>query len=109
MAESILQDLEELLECSLCMEICDNPKTLPCHHWYCKPCIVKLIEKSKQPNSFVCPTCRVEVPTPPEGAAGFPAAFFVNRFVEAVKVQRGLIGSPRVRHMATFCSNFTSQ
>ena len=50
--------LEELVTCTVCLELFKNPKMLPCHHTFCHDCIVKLFEHK---NELVCPECRAPV------------------------------------------------
>eukprot|EP00919_Chromeraceae_sp_WS-2016_P058382 GHVR01138820.1.p1 GENE.GHVR01138820.1~~GHVR01138820.1.p1 ORF type:complete len:323 (-),score=25.87 GHVR01138820.1:635-1603(-) len=79
------KEFEDILECMLCLERGQNPKILPCHHWYCAACIIQLIEKSKWPSRFFCPACRTEVQNPPGGAESFPPAFMIKKLDDAVR------------------------
>ena len=71
-----LQDLKDEITCPLCQEFFQDPKILPCFHYYCKRCVLQLAAR-EQP--FPCPECRGDTLLPPTGADGFPTAFFVNR------------------------------
>eukprot|EP00920_Eleutheroschizon_duboscqi_P040053 GHVT01095998.1.p1 GENE.GHVT01095998.1~~GHVT01095998.1.p1 ORF type:complete len:329 (-),score=11.72 GHVT01095998.1:648-1634(-) len=84
----IFKDLEDMLECGLCLEICNDPRTLTCHHWYCTSCIQQLIDTSDCPSKFNCPSCRTEIPQPAKGATHFPAAFFVNKIDEVIRIRK---------------------
>lgn len=86
MAESArLSALEDMLECPLCFEKSEEPKSLPCQHWFCASCVTRLIEQSSS-NEFQCPSCRAAVPIPPGTAArDFPVAFMVNRLNDALR------------------------
>ena len=37
-----LNELDEQLTCSVCLDKYTNPKTLPCHHSFCLDCIERL-------------------------------------------------------------------
>ena len=71
-----LQDLKDEITCPVCQEFFQDPKILPCFHYYCKRCVLQLAAR-EQP--FPCPECRGDTLLPPTGADGFPTAFFVNR------------------------------
>ena len=46
--KSIKAQVEEMLICSMCLDVLENPKTLNCLHSYCKECLAKL--KGKTPE-----------------------------------------------------------
>ena len=71
-----LQELKDEITCPVCQEFFQDPKILPCFHYYCKRCVLQLATR-EQP--FPCPECRGDTLLPPTGADGFPTAFFVNR------------------------------
>ena len=71
-----LQKLKDEATCPVCQEFFQDPKILPCFHYYCKRCVLQLAAR-EQP--FPCPECRGDTLLPPTGADGFPTAFFVNR------------------------------
>ncbi|XP_060607888.1 RING finger protein nhl-1-like [Ruditapes philippinarum] len=49
---------EEILTCSICIEIFENPKMFPCQHSFCKDCLLSIIENK---NKVSCPLCRKEI------------------------------------------------
>ena len=71
-----LQELKDEITCPICQEFFQDPKILPCFHYYCKQCVLQLAAR-EQP--FPCPECRGDTLLPPTGADGFPTAFFVHR------------------------------
>ena len=71
-----LQGLKDEITCPVCHEFFQDPKIIPCFHYYCKRCVLQLAAR-EQP--FPCPECRRDTLLPPTGADGFPTAFFVNR------------------------------
>lgn len=79
-----LEKLDELLECPLCLEMCEDPKTLPCHHWYCAPCLERVVRNLPPEGWFPCPNCRTDVQIPLGGVQNFPAAFIINKLSEAI-------------------------
>ena len=51
------QDLKSLLECLICLETFDDPRTLPCLHSFCKKCLEDFVE-GKHKDELNCPVCR---------------------------------------------------
>lgn len=71
---------EQQLTCSVCLEVYKEPKTLPCHHYFCRSCLEKVTPKIEDKKMFLaCPTCRslAELPEP-NGVAGLPGTFHIN-------------------------------
>ena len=89
--------LYEHLTCSVCLECYKDPRTLPCHHSFCRVCLDNVpapisdeeFEETGQPT-IMCPVCRNSVLLPPGGVKELPAAFLINNLLEiqkAVNVQ----------------------
>ncbi|VDD80815.1 unnamed protein product [Mesocestoides corti] len=51
---SLIEDIKNLLECSICKERFDDPRMLPCQHSFCHNCLRNLELR----NNLVCPICR---------------------------------------------------
>lgn len=77
--EKSLEDLEREVTCAVCQEHYHQPRVLPCLHYYCEECILKVSLRKGTGVSFTCPECRKESLHPEGGVAEFPIAFFVNR------------------------------
>ena len=74
-----LKDIEKILQCSICLEIFQNPRTLPCSHTFCNDCIknaVPVIQHVRQ-RGINCPLCRK---FHKEGE--YINSFLVNQFME---------------------------
>ena len=80
MAQKVLQQLEEQLNCSICLDTFTDPKLLQCFHVYCQQCLVPLVDQDQE--GLTCPTCRQVTPIPDRGVAGLQSAFHINRFLE---------------------------
>ena len=91
-----LEQLEKEITCAVCQEHYTEPKILPCLHYYCKKCILKLALRtgSKQPIS--CPECREETTLPEGGVDQLKTAFFVNRFKSNFSVLQRVHGKVEV-------------
>ena len=76
-----VDELEEEITCAVCQEHFDDPKILPCLHYYCKRCVQALIDTaaSHDKKTFPCPECRVDTVVPNNDPQKLPTAFFVNR------------------------------
>ena len=82
MAGEAIRQLEEQLNCSICLDIYDDPKLFQCFHTYCRKCLVKLVVRDKQGDlSLTCPICRQATPVPANGVTGFQSAFQTNEFL----------------------------
>ncbi|XP_064596571.1 probable E3 ubiquitin-protein ligase MID2 [Liolophura sinensis] len=104
MAES-KQNRDDVLTCSICMEIYRQPVILPCQHSFCRKCIHLYADKSKSVQTdetsdstgseddhqqIACPVCRASTSLGREGVAGLPPNFHLAEIVEkfsAVKVE----------------------
>ena len=90
MAESVpvgeksLEELESEITCLICQEHYTEPKVLPCLHYYCKKCILKLALRTQSGKSFHCPECRCEATLPEGGVDNLKTAFFANRLKSKV-------------------------
>ncbi|XP_060076192.1 uncharacterized protein LOC132555849 [Ylistrum balloti] len=66
MATAIIKTAEDQITCSICLEIFQEPKALPCLHTFCKKCINKYIKEKMyqnwRENGYKCPVCRRFVP-----------------------------------------------
>ena len=75
-----LEQLEKEITCAVCQEHYIEPKILPCLHYYCKKCILKLALRTGSKQPFSCPECREETTLLEGGVDQLKTAFFVNRF-----------------------------
>ena len=89
MAEKVFKELEkqveEQLNCSICLDTFTDPKQLQCFHVYCQQCLVPLVVRDQQGKlGLTCPTCRQVTPIPDRGVAGLQsvAPFQINRLLE---------------------------
>ena len=77
-----VQDLEKEITCPICQDHFQEPKILPCCHYYCKGCIQNLAQKAGTNQPFPCPECRSDTFLPGNDPNQLPTAFFVNRMKE---------------------------
>ena len=79
-------ELRELLECSICTEIFNDPRQLPCIHTFCLKCLENLENNKNIDENLVCPLCRTNYESPVEGVGGFPRNFFIEKVKDAVTI-----------------------
>ena len=86
--DKIRNELENLLECSICMETFTDPLCLPCIHTFCAKCIKEIVQKSQKEENetkeFNCPTCRCRVDIPKGGVERLPKHLFVNNLKDVI-------------------------
>ena len=81
--EALSKKLDSQLTCAVCLERYTDPRTLPCHHSYCKDCINHLpVELDNGGQVVKCPSCRQPTQLGDKGASFFPVAFFINSLLE---------------------------
>ena len=68
--------------CPLCHDVFEEPKILPCCHYYCKKCIKQLVNYAGPNRPFECPECRLATLVPQNDPNKLMTAFFVNRLKE---------------------------
>ncbi|CAG2191585.1 unnamed protein product [Mytilus edulis] len=59
--ESLKDNFDDLLTCTICLETFKEPKYLPCLHTFCDACIntyINSTNKEEKPIGFKCPVCR---------------------------------------------------
>ena len=96
-AEKSLKELEKEITCSICQEHYTQPKVLPCLHYYCKQCILKLSLVIGKDKPFCCPECRKEAILPGGNEDNLQTAFFVNRFKALYNKQERALSKEEVK------------
>ena len=89
--------MASLLTCSVCLEMFNDPRTLPCFHSFCMSCLEKYVSSqrekalaaSKVIEEFNCPTCRSSFTLKSnETVAGLSSSHFIRNMLEIVSIQR---------------------
>ena len=103
MAEGIVvegktvEELEREITCGICQEHYTEPKALPCLHYYCKKCVLRLSLRTGTGKPFSCPECRCEATLPKGGVDELKTAFFVNRLKTTVSMMERAHGKVEVK------------
>ena len=77
-----VEELEQEVTCPVCHDHFQDPKILPCLHYYCKQCIQTLAWRAGANQPFSCPECRSDTLLPQNDPNQLPTAFFINRMKE---------------------------
>ena len=103
MAEGIVvegktvEELEREITCGICQEHYTEPKVLPCLHYYCKKCVLRLALRTATGKPFSCPECHCEATLPEGGVDELKTAFFVNRLKTTVSTMERAHGKVEVK------------
>ncbi|XP_065420237.1 E3 ubiquitin-protein ligase TRIM41-like [Chrysemys picta bellii] len=57
-ARNRVKDLQEAVNCSICLDYFNDPVILKCGHNFCRACIIQYCKESKTSPSYSCPQCR---------------------------------------------------
>lgn len=76
-----MTELEDRLQCPICLEVFKEPLMLQCGHSYCKGCLLSLL--CHLDSELRCPVCRLEV----DGSSSPPNLSLV-RVIEALGLPR---------------------
>ena len=77
-----VQELEKEITCPVCHGHFQEPKILPCCHYYCKGCVQAIAKRAGANQPFACPECRCDTVLPQNDPNQLPTAFFVNRMID---------------------------
>ena len=81
----LVEYLEESTTCPLCYERYREPRSLPCLHTICTPCLETHVAKTLNNGKYGCPICRREIALPVDGVKGFPVAFLHVGLAESLE------------------------
>ena len=98
-----LEELEREITCGICQEHYTEPKALPCLHYYCKQCVLRLAHRTGTGKPFSCPECRCEATLPEGGVDELKTAFFVNRLKTTISTMERAHG--KVEAKCELCSD----
>ena len=73
------------LECPICLNIFDDPKTLLCCHTACKGCLARLLASQPDASKLPCPVCRRVTDVPEGNVSKLQTSIALKSLVEDVK------------------------
>ncbi|XP_072048119.1 E3 ubiquitin-protein ligase TRIM45-like [Amphiura filiformis] len=104
----------DLVQCSICVAVIDNPKALPCLHTFCFKCLSSWSESlakknpDKYANAISCPNCCEDFQLPKGGVKELKTNFFVNKLKERNQLQKKL-HEKDAKIPCTSCDNSDNQ
>ena len=92
--ESLLRNLKKHLECSICLDTYNEPKTISCLHTFCCRCLEKHARASHRQGKFRCPECQAQIDLPERNRFDtLPTSFFHNSLLSLLAVRQSGDGS----------------
>ena len=101
--EKGLVSLEDEITCAVCHDHYQQPKVLPCLHFYCKECLLKLALRAGTDNAFRCPKCRKQASLPEDNVENLQTAFFINRLKDHYTQLEKALSKVMVRSLMHLC------
>ena len=100
----VRQKIEDVISCPVCLEICREPRALPCYHAFCLQCLQSSVRRTG--GTLACPQCRRQVELPKEGVSGLRVAFHINNLIEIYEsIQQEAARSPGAVATGLSCAN----
>ena len=104
LVEESMANLEKEITCSVCLNICQQPKVLPCLHFYCKECILRLAIMAEDvwdedDLSVLCPKCCMKGFLPEGLVNNLQTAFFINRLKDHYTQLEKALGKVMVKSL----------
>src|SRR6218665_3622744 len=80
--ERMMEELKSLAQCSICLDKCKSPRTLPCIHTFCLQCLEHLTQLKQPREKVPCPLCKQLFTIPKDGIASLPRNPLVSRILD---------------------------
>ena len=85
---NIRTHLSYMMECVICTEPYNDPRSLPCVHTYCLECLRSLCRGKKPREEVPCPLCCNKFKIPENGVDDLPKNFMVEQLKEAAEFEQ---------------------
>ena len=80
--ERMIDELNSLAECCVCLDKYKSPRTLPCIHTFCLQCLKHLAQWKLPGEEAPCPLCNQLFTIPDDGIASLPGNPFISRILD---------------------------
>ena len=84
-ANKLRSYIRDITKCPICLDDCEDPRSLPCLHTFCLKCIRQHCEFKHPGDEVECPVCRKEFQIPDKGVEGIQHNFFVDDLISKRK------------------------
>ena len=86
--KTLLHNLREEVSCSVCSDIFNDPKHLPCLHSFCLHCLKQWHIKSRGGDTIRCPNCQGVSRVPESGdLKDLPTSFYLNGLIDVLAIK----------------------
>ena len=86
--KTLLHNLREEVSCSVCSDIFNDPKHLPCLHSFCLHCLKQWHIKSRGGDTIKCPNCQAVGRVPESGdLKDLPTSFYLNGLIDVLAIK----------------------
>ncbi|XP_071499591.1 uncharacterized protein [Diadema antillarum] len=75
------------LECPICLDLFNQPKSLACSHTFCKDCLERILQTRSNQQAITCPVCRKGTHLPSGDVSVLQTNVPLNSLVDEVKTQ----------------------
>ena len=92
--------IKDITKCPICLDDCEDPRSLPCLHTFCLKCIDSHCRDRCPGDDVECPVCRKVFQIPDVGVEGIQHNFFVSDLISVDKTSAD-VDNHEAEHRAT--------
>ncbi|XP_071480923.1 uncharacterized protein [Diadema antillarum] len=81
------QIISQNLECPICLNLFNQPKSLTCSHTFCKKCLHRISQTQSDKDTINCPICRKGTPLPSGDVDKLQTNIPLSSLVDEVKTK----------------------
>jgi len=78
---SLVNEIADITECSICTGVFQEPRCLPCAHTFCLGCLEVYGKGRKPSGKAICPMCRKAFTVPAGGWKNLPRNYIVEKLL----------------------------
>ena len=94
---------EDLTTCPVCLDIYDNPKSLPCLHAFCLNCLQGTFRNNSPGDTASCPVCSKEFEIPSDGVGALQHHFIVQQLVDRIHQRQSSCDKHADKEVELYC------